>query len=534
MKKRPHIIIFNPDEMSASTMGHMGNPAARTPFLDRFAATDAVSFQNAYCQNPVCVPSRCSFFTGLYPHVNGHRTMSYLLHPGETSLLKELKDAGYYVWMNDRNDLTAGQIPNWTESHASEIHYTDQTKVGPGPIVPNYRGEPGSKHYYSHMGGQLALGEQGQNYNTDDEIVDAAIHRIRNRPKDQPLCMFLGLMYPHPTYQIEEPYYSAIDRSKLPERIKPEQCSGKSKILDLIRQYANMQEYTEADWDELRSIYLAMCSKIDYQFEKLVQALKDEGIYDDCAIFFFSDHGDFAGEYGLVEKAQNSFEDCLTNVPFLIKPPAWETLDAGTSESLVELVDFYGTAMAMAGVTPAHSHFGKDLRPVLADRRVSVRDFACCEGGRNPGELHCDEYSCVGEPARSPSVPYWPKKMAQRDDTAHAKGIMLRDARFKYVSRTLGEDELYDLESDPGETTNRIHDPLLAPQLVRMREQMLKWLQATADVVPYELDTRMTTEMMWHKICHLVPPEQEQEVRKMLENALTLNDVWEYCKTLRK
>lgn len=68
MEKRPHIIIFNPDEMRYDGMGHMGNPAAVTPFLDRFAKEEAVSFRYAFCQNPVCVPSRCSFFTGLYPH----------------------------------------------------------------------------------------------------------------------------------------------------------------------------------------------------------------------------------------------------------------------------------------------------------------------------------------------------------------------------------------------------------------------------------------------------------------------------------
>ena len=66
---RPNIIIFNPDEMRWDTMSHMGNPAAVTPFLDEFARREAVSFRNAFCQNPVCVPSRCSFFTGLYPHV---------------------------------------------------------------------------------------------------------------------------------------------------------------------------------------------------------------------------------------------------------------------------------------------------------------------------------------------------------------------------------------------------------------------------------------------------------------------------------
>lgn len=59
-----NIIIFNPDQMRADSIGHLGNPAARTPFLDEWAKSEAVSFRNAFCQNPVCVPSRCSFTTG--------------------------------------------------------------------------------------------------------------------------------------------------------------------------------------------------------------------------------------------------------------------------------------------------------------------------------------------------------------------------------------------------------------------------------------------------------------------------------------
>ena len=106
---RPNIIIFNPDEMRSDALGHLGNPAAHTPFLDQLAAAEAVSFSSAFCQNPVCVPSRCSFTTGLYPHVNGHRTMAHLLHEGEETIFSELKENGYYVWMNARNDLIAAQ-----------------------------------------------------------------------------------------------------------------------------------------------------------------------------------------------------------------------------------------------------------------------------------------------------------------------------------------------------------------------------------------------------------------------------------------
>ena len=532
MAKQPHIILFNPDEMRAGALAHLGDPAAVTPNLDAFAATDAVSFRNAYCQNPVCVPSRCSFFTGLYPHVHGHRTMSHLLHPGETTLFQELRQAGYYVWMNDRNDLTAGQIPGWTESHADEIYYGGQKKQGPGPEDPGLRGQPGGKNYYSHFEGRLGLNEQGINYNGDDEVVDAAIQRIRTRPADKPLCMFLGLTFPHAPYRVEEPYYSAIDRAKLPPRIRAADCTGKAKILSEIRRYAGMEGYTEADWDELRAVYLGMCMKIDAQFGRLVAALKEEGIYDDCAIFFFSDHGDFAGDYDLPEKCQNSFEDCLTRVPLLIKPPKGAPVDPGVSDSLAELVDFYATALEFAGAASSHTHFGRSLSPVLADRAVRVRDCVFCEGGRQPGETHCDEYHQCGANGAPTTTPYWPKMMAQRDDEAHAKGIMMRDERYKYVSRTLGRDELYDMQLDPNETTNRIDDPALAPVVARMQRETLKWLQATDDIVPFAQDQRFTPEMLWARVRGLVPPDKEEQVRGMIAAGTPFPVLMNFCHSL--
>ena len=534
MGKKPHIIIFNPDEMRADALGHLGNAAAHTPFLDAFAASEAVSFSRAYCQNPVCVPSRCSFFTGLYPHVRGHRTMSYLLRPGEDTLFSELKAAGYYVWMNDRNDLLAGQIPGWAESHASEICIGGRERPGPGPLRPGLRGEPGNKNYYSHMEGKLGLDENGLRRNADDEAVDAAIRRIRNRPPDQPLCVFLGLLYPHPPYEIEEPYYSAIDRKKLPPRVRAEDCAGKSAILEGIRRYAGMDGYTEADWDELRAVYLGMCAKIDAQFKRLTDALKEEGIYDESAIFFLSDHGDFTGDYGLPEKAQNAFEDCLTRVPLLIKPPRGTPLDPGVSDSLAELVDFYATAMELAGAEPSHTHFGRSLLPALKDRRATIRDFVCCEGGRLPGEKHCDEYHGPDGREADPHDVYWPKKKAQADDTAHSKGVMLRDSRYKYVSRLMGGDELYDMENDPRETVNLIGRPEMQETVTDMRFRLMKWLQETSDIVPFEQDRRFTREMLLAKGRAVAGDGHDPEILDLIDRGAGIGEVIRFCLSLAK
>ena len=533
MKKRPHIIIFNPDEMRADSLHHLGNEASITPELDRFQKEDAVSFRNAYCQNPVCVPSRCSFMTGLYPHTKGHRTMQYLLRPGEDSLLKELHDNGYYVWMNDRNDLTAGQYDNWTESMADEIYYTKQIGRPLGPI--NYvRGNIGDKNYYTHYKGQLEVDKDGINYNADDQAIDAAINRIKNYDGDKPLCMFLGLLYPHVPYNVEELYFSAIDRKKLKPRIKFEDTSLKAPILEAIKNNASLDKYSEQDWDKLRSTYLGMCMKVDYQFKKICDALKEKGIYDDCAIFFFSDHGDFTGDYTLVEKCQNSFEDCLTNVPFLVKAPKGYEMDPGISNSLVELVDFYATALDFANVKSTHTHFGKSLVDVLKDRSMKVRDYVCSEGGREYGEIHCDEFHAAGPNGPSPTNDYYPKMLAEKDDLLHDKGIMIRDLNYKYISRSNTLDELYDLKNDPNELHNVISDKQYINVVTEYRYKLLKWLQHTDSIVPFDYDQRFTKEMMWAKVCSMVKKEHEAEVKKLINEGIAFNALISYCVKLLK
>ena len=205
------------------------------------------------------------------------------------------------------------------------------------------------------------------------------------------MCLFVGTLYPHAPYNVEEPYFSAIDRDKLAARILPEEGEGKPKMEALLRRYQNLDGMSNAQWDELRAVYLGMCMKVDRQFARICQALKDAGEYDNSAIFFFSDHGDYAGDYGLIEKAQNCFADVLTRVPLLIKPPKGIDVVPGISDSLVELVDFYATAMDFAGVRPDHTHFGRSLRPILADHDRKVRDIVHCEGGRMADEAHCSE-----------------------------------------------------------------------------------------------------------------------------------------------
>lgn len=305
----PNIIIFNPDQWRGDVLGHWGNPAAVTPNLDAMVASDGVSFGRAFCQNTVCTPSRCSFMTGWYPHVQGHRTMYHMLQPDEPMLLRTLKQHGYTVWWGGKNDVVPGQ--SGFEEYC-DVKFEPPTRPEPTWDLRDerWRGDPGNPWYHSFYRGNIEIPPGHSHYpDRDWAIVQGAIDWIRNRGDDTPFCMYLALTYPHPPYAVEEPWYSMIDRGRLPARIPaPPDWASKSLMMQAIGRAQSLVGLSEDDWRALRATYYGMCARVDYQFGRLVEALKGTGQYDDTAIFVFSDHGDFTGDYGLVEKAQNCME----------------------------------------------------------------------------------------------------------------------------------------------------------------------------------------------------------------------------------
>ena len=502
MKKLPHIIIFNPDQWRGDALGHVGNPAVSTPIVDHFVAQDAVSFSSAFCQNTVCTPSRCSFMTGWYPHVRGHRTMFHMLHTeqGEPNLLKTLKDQGYFVWWGGKNDL----LPGGTDlSLHCDVRFQatdeDYKRWGCRPREGNHggdyawRGAPEGDNYFSFFKGKLD--KQGDPFYCDSDWANVlgALDFIRQYDGEQPLCLYLPLTYPHPPYCVEEPWYSLTDRTAMPRRAQhPDNWEGKPSILKGIWEHQRLQSWTENRWTELRAVYYGMCSRLDHQFGMLLDTLFEMGMYNDSAIFLFSDHGDFTGDYGLVEKTQNTFEDCLSRVPFVVKPPDGVPVQPRVSDALVELIDFPATVYALAGIDPAYDHFGKSLLPLLAGDTDQHRDAVFCEGGRRRGEVQAMERETVPNDHIREHGLYSPRVRLQVSDEGphHTKAAMCRTPAHKYVQRLYEQDELYDLTADPMEEHNVIDDPAYASVLASLKERLLRWYMETCDVVPRQTDHR--------------------------------------------
>lgn len=348
----------------------------------------------------------------------------------------------------------------------------------------------------------------GRYYDSDASCVAALKRRILSHDGEKPLCAFLGLLAPHPPYGVEAPYFQSIDRNRLPKRVKISDDANKSDMLMGLRALYGMKDWTEDRFDELRATYLGMCMKVDAFYGEIVSALKTAGMYEDTLLVFLSDHGDYTGDYDVVEKAQNTFEDCITNVPLLIKPPKWARVSPGTTPALTELVDFYATVLDYGQLQAPETHFGNSLRPVIENRHVENRTFVCCEGGRRRDEAHCNSAAKNA----GPENPYYPRFQMQGRD-ACVKGTMIRDRQFKYIYRAEGQDELYDLIKDPKEVENLAGREAYAEEVLQRKMKLLSWYQSTCDLVPQKPDQRMNTAMQLSKLSTRLPPETLTKVK---------------------
>lgn len=491
---RPNILYFVADQMRADAQHYLGNPASVTPHLDALAE-EGVAFENAYCQNPVCVPSRCSFLSGLYPHTTGHRTMHYLQNDWEPNILRIMKNAGYEVIWIGRNDVVDGRKPktDYCSAYYDGVHPQDMKDVplSMKDIMMDYyrdhaahrEKKPFSKDVYAFYKGKSSPEESGP---VDQGCVEACLKYLDARKESgstKPFFIYCTLSYPHPPYECCDPWYSSIDRNALPPRKKWN--PDKPKMLVKTANNMDLHDWPEEKWNELRATYLAMVSKWDSQLGQVVEKLKETGCYEDTSIFCFADHGDYTGDYDIVEKLQNCFENDLSNIPLVIKPARQFACRPRITPALAELVDLNATLSEMCDVPLDYVQYGKSLVHVLAgDDEHKKAVF--CEGGRPNGDNPAKE---LGHD--DPHDEYWPRLNVQhQDDGSHGRAVMIRMGNLKYTMREYERDELYDLDHDPEEQVNQAENPAYAERLKEMKAYLLAWYQATADYVPDRKDVR--------------------------------------------
>lgn len=508
--KKPNLIFFVSDHFRKEALHHMGNEASATPNLDMFVQEDAVSFAHAFCQNPVCVPSRCSFLSGLYPHVKGFRTMHHLQSQDDFNLLTQLKKEGYHIYFGGKNDVFRNDVPLSSYCDYRSNAYSEMEALATGkPLKEGYhsvlhnftkdqaqeamltkevsRRECDSKYYYSLYQGivtgnnPLAVGYVG----AEDAQIQDALNYLETYDKEVPLCMYLSLILPHPHYAITRDDFDAINRDKLEPciRLNDEQRGLKPSILAGMRENFKLHQWSDEALLDFKQTYLALVHHSDSNFGKVMGMAKQTGIYDNTAIFMFSDHGDYAGEFEIAEINQNTFDDILTNVPLLIKPPKGVSIKPGIRNGLVELVDLPVTVADIIGFDLPESHFGRSLCHLFTTDEVH-KEAVFCEGGRLEDEAHCIDGGHMK------SNLYWARTSVQERMPEHTKAIMIRNENYKYVYRYYENHECYDLQKDPHEMNNVIHDPQYHEVIQNLQMRLLQHFVTSCDSVPNRRDER--------------------------------------------
>lgn len=472
MSHRPNFLIFVPDQLRADAVGAFGNPRAHTPALDALAAR-GTRFTNAFVQHPVCSPSRASFLTGWYPHTAGHRTLTSLLRPHEPNLLRSLKEAGYHVtWLGKRGDTFA---PGVTELSVHEYGFNepvadDLTVVG-GQGPSRQRGFPDDVWARLFYRGERPVGEVDH-----DEAAIQAGERWLADPPGEPWVLFVPLFAPHCPFEVEQPWFGMHDRAAVGDPVPPGELTGEPRFMQAIRDAYGLDRVTPEMWREVIATYYGMISRLDHQLGRLL-AKTDEST---TVTLFFADHGEYLGDYGLIEKWPTALQPCITRDPLII---AGGGLPGGNVyDGMVELLDIVPTVLELAGVEPGYRHFGRSLLPAIQDTTVQHREYAFTEAG-----FALEEAGWLPRPG----FPYDLKGALQneRPDLV-GKAIAVRDRAWTYVWRRYEQAELYHRVTDPQERENLAQRPEYRQALTRLHNAMLTWLVDTADVIPAGEDPR--------------------------------------------
>ncbi|MFP4166682.1 MAG: sulfatase [Opitutales bacterium] len=341
-------------------------PEVRTPHLDRLA-TRGVRFERAYCNNPICGPSRCSMISGQYPHTTG--ITGNFLHecdiPAPQTLPIVLRDLGYQTMMVGK----AHMIRQWNEAGFEQLRYTDLIDADDGDLR--------NVHYYKYLIDQgladaydLGARLEGQTghqlerfisdipleHNIETWSGDQAVQLLQERDRNRPFMMQLSFQRPHEPLCIPPECADWYDPASLtlPESIGDyfdQRFEGKPKFQrNYIRGGTMGYPYRPRDEDDLRgqlAYYYTLITLIDQQIGRVLNELEAEGELDNTVIAYVADHGDFAGEHGLILKNLGIYES-IHRTPFIVSYPDGPRSQA--RDAMVELVDLYPTLLDAAGL----------------------------------------------------------------------------------------------------------------------------------------------------------------------------------------
>lgn len=362
------------------------------------------------------------------------------MEPEEESIFQRLHENGYRIGFFGKNDvLSKRSLDKFVERHCPPT--SDHGAIIEKPQAPN--------KIYSFLYGQLD--SESVKTSGDHRTITDAIQFLSEGDRERPTFAYVALTFPHPPYHVEEPYFSQFDDVEIDPPV-PFPNIGAPDFVQHLRAATLFPTLTTDEITKLQKLYFGMIARTDHLFGQLLAALDRLDLSSSTAVFFTSDHGNYAGDYGLPEKWHTGFHDALMHVPLAIRIPGIPA--RGVQQSLVQHLDIAPTILEVAGLSLKEAS-GKSLLPLLTGEALELRSEVFGVAG---AFLECEQPINIARAslANTPvSDSYFPfVEVFQSHPECAGLALALRDRRWKYVWRHYSSDELYDLESDPNETHN--------------------------------------------------------------------------------
>jgi choline-sulfatase len=469
---RKNLIFITVDEMRGDCLGANGEcPDTRTPQMDALAAR-GVNFQRHFTTFPKCVPARISLTTGRYTHTDGFRNIYQHLPASRPDLLGSLLHDGYQCVLFGKNHC-------W-ENVFEATHTPPELAPGQsGHRLHAHSWTKGYKEMYQrHEKTRLQLPPDENAFTRrrdkwqDNAFAEQAVHFLReDRDRQRPFYLHLNFNYPHPTYEVDEPWYSLIDRQTL--RAFPHDLPQNAP-LSLVHQREERLGNGVRDevLRDIQAVYLGMIAKVDNLLGQVVREIDAQNLWENSVVVFLSDHGDFAGQYGIWEKWDTTFSDCLTRVPCIIAAPGLAPGHCCTE--LSDHTDIAPTLCDLLDIPLLEGAQGKNLLPILRGEKPA-RAAVFANGGheRESRKRVFDPFS-IEDPAIAHIHSDKQRTYLKFPETM-ARAKMVRTLTHKLVFRETRDHELYDLVNDPHELNNRFHDPALRDIREDLLMKLLDW-----------------------------------------------------------
>ncbi len=464
---RPNVLFIISDDLNDS-LGCYGHPLAKTPNIDKLAER-GVRFENAYCQFPLCGPSRNSMLTGLYPNSTGILSNAQIFRqtiPKHQSLSQAFRLAGYFAGRIGK--LYHYNVPKSVGTNGHDDPGSWELELNPAGC-DRLEEEP---HIFSllpgRFGGTLSwyASPKSDRYHTDGMLAADAEWVLERcaKQKDRPFFLAVGFYRPHTPYVAPKTYFDryALEDMPVVKGVKEDQADLPAPALGSYKREQDMLT------DELRrecvQAYYASTTFMDAQVGRVLDTLERLGLAENTIVVFTSDHGYHLGEHGLWQK-MSLFEQSA-RVPLIIAAP--KAAKKGTvAKAPVGLIDLYPTLTELCGVPAPDNLQGQSLAPML------------------------DE---PGTPGRGWTI----SQVTRRRQRPRGRffGYSLRTPRWRYTEWEQGKQgrELYDHDADPGELTNLANEPAHVETIAGLSRQLR---EATKETFPTSGKTPMLRQRTW-------------------------------------